>query len=152
VKRSFIFACFTGLRLGDVIDLEYSNIQDGEIRVKQGKTGSQVSIPVTETITRLLREAETLNHSEKVFDMPSKTTANATLKAWVAVAGINKKVSFHTSRHTFATLMVYYSRDIFTASKLLGHSDVKITQVYTKLIDDAKITAMNSIPELRKKG
>lgn len=152
VKRAFLFACFTGLRLGDIIDLQYSNIQDGEIRVMQGKTDGQVSIPVTDTIMRLLNEAETLNHSGKVFNMPKRTASNNALKRWIAAAGINKKVSFHTSRHTFATMLVYYARDIFTASKLLGHSDVKITQVYAKLIDDAKITAMNSIPELRKKG
>ncbi len=152
VKRAFLFACFSGLRLGDVIALRYSDIREGEIAVIQEKTKGQVSIPLTPTLKTLLEDVTVLNASGKVFNMPNKTTANNALKNWVVAAGITKKVSFHTSRHTFATLLVYYSRDIFTASKLLGHSDVKITQVYAKLIDDAKITAMNSIPELRKKG
>ena len=49
-------------------------------------------------------------------------------------------------------MLVYYSKDIFTASKLLGHTDVKVTQVYAKLIDDAKVTAMNSLPTLKRKS
>lgn len=152
VKRAFLFACFSGLRLGDVLALRYSDIQGGEIRIIQRKTKGQVTIPITNTIRKILEDVEVLNANGLVFDLPSKTTSNAALKRWVVAAGITKKISFHSSRHTFATLLVYYSKDIFTASRLLGHSDVKITQIYAKLIDDAKLTAMNSLPELQKKG
>ena len=152
VKRAFLFACFSGLRLGDVLALRYTDIQSGEIRIIQNKTKGLVTIPVTNMIRKILEDVEVLNANGRVFDLPSKTTTNAALKRWVVAAGITKRVSFHTSRHTFATLLVYYSKDIFTASRLLGHSDVKITQIYAKLIDDAKLTAMNSLPELQKKG
>lgn len=152
VKRAFLFACFTGLRLGDIIDLEYSNIQNGEVKVIQAKTKGLVSIPLVESAQKLLKDVDALNHSGKVFNMPSKTTSNATLKNWVAAAGIKKKITFHSSRHTFATMITYYAQNIYTASKLLGHSDVRITQVYANLIDDAKVTAMNTLPELTKNG
>ncbi len=151
VKRAFLFACFTGLRLGDVQALKYTNIREGEIVTQQGKTKGIVTIPITPTVRDLL-EVATLHHSGKVFQLPSRPTMHAVLKNWVMMSGIGKKVSFHTSRHTFATMLVYYSKDIFTASKLLGHTDVKVTQVYAKLIDDAKVTAMNSLPALSKKS
>ena len=151
VKRAFLFACFTGLRLGDVQALKYSHIKGDEIVIQQGKTKGQVTIPITPTIRDLL-EVATLHHSGRVFDLPSRTTMHAVLKNWVMLSGITKKITFHTSRHTFATMLVYYSKDIFTASKLLGHTDVKVTQVYAKLIDDAKVTAINSLPTLKRKS
>ena len=63
-------------------------------------------------------------------------------------AGITKVVTFHCSRHTFAVLQLANGTDIFTVSKLLGHKDLKTTQIYAKLMDEKKKEAMNKIPDI----
>ncbi|HQM85477.1 MAG TPA: tyrosine-type recombinase/integrase [bacterium] len=72
------------------------------------------------------------------------------LKEWVRISGITKNVSFHTARHTFATLCISSGIDIYTTSKLLGHTDVKTTQQYAKLVDKKKDEAIDKLPELIK--
>ena len=63
-------------------------------------------------------------------------------------AGISKTITFHCARHTFATLQLTNGTDIYTVSKLLGHRELKTTQLYAKIIDDKKIEATNAIPNL----
>jgi site-specific recombinase XerD len=67
------------------------------------------------------------------------------LNEWLASAGITKKITFHCFRHTFATLQLAKGTDIYTVSKLLGHKDLKNTQVYGKIIDETKVDAVNRI-------
>ena len=68
---------------------------------------------------------------------------NENLKKWAKAAGVNKHVSYHTSRHTFATMMLTLGADIYTVSKLLGHRSVKHTQIYAKIIDKKKDEAVS---------
>ena len=63
-------------------------------------------------------------------------------------AEINKKISFHCSRHTFATMMITLGADIFTTSKLLGHANITTTQIYSKIIDKKKVEAVNLVDNL----
>ena len=63
-------------------------------------------------------------------------------------AGINKKVTFHTARHTFATMMLTLGADLYTTSKLLGHSDIKTTQIYAKIVDEKKREAVNLVNDI----
>ena len=70
---------------------------------------------------------------------------NRPLKTWVAKAGINKNITFHCFRHTFATLQLSSGTDIYTVSKMLGHTNVKTTQVYAKVIDEKKNKAAEAI-------
>lgn len=77
--------------------------------------------------------------------MPTQPTVSRNLKEWAKAAGITKKVTFHVSRHTFATLELTLGADLYTVSKLLGHSDVSVTQVYAKIIDKKKTEAVNLI-------
>ena len=81
-------------------------------------------------------------------DMPSEPSMNRALKRWVASAGINKNITLHTSRHTFATLLLTKGVDIYTTSKLLGHSKVSTTQVYAKIIDKKKEDAVDLLNDL----
>lgn len=61
------------------------------------------------------------------------------------IVGITKQISFHTARHTFATMMLTLGADIYTTSKLLGHSRISTTEIYAKIIDKKKDKAMNLI-------
>ena len=63
-------------------------------------------------------------------------------------AGIKKKITFHCARHTFATMCLTYDVDIYTVSKLLGHRDLKTTEIYAKLIDKKKDEAIDRLPDL----
>ena len=75
--------------------------------------------------------------------MPTLDCAENTIKDWTENAGITKHVTFHCARHTFATLMLTQGADLYTTSKLLGHTDVKTTQIYAKIVDAKKAQAVN---------
>ena len=68
---------------------------------------------------------------------------------WVIKAGITKHITFHCGRHTYATLLLTYGVDIFTVSKLLGHKNIKNTQIYAKIIDKKKREAVNKLPQIK---
>jgi site-specific recombinase XerD len=70
---------------------------------------------------------------------------NKVLAKWVGLAGIKKDVTFHSFRHTFATLQLTFGTDLYTVSKMLGHRDIKTTQIYAKIIDETKRAAADRI-------
>lgn len=70
------------------------------------------------------------------------------LQRWSMAANINKNLTFHCSRHTFATMMLTLGVDIYTTSKLLGHSNVSTTQIYSKIVDEKKVEAVNKVDNL----
>ena len=82
---------------------------------------------------------------EAVFDLPSTTHINFLHKPWGKEAGIDKRFSFHTARHTFATMMLTLGADLYTTSRLLGKTDVKMTQVYAKIVKRKKDEAVNRV-------
>ena len=146
IAYPFLFACFTGLRLSDVRNLKWSDIRNGVIFLRQRKTGEFVQVPVGKNASKFLRD----NDSENVFhDFPScEVWFTQKLKDWVATAGIKKNVSFHVARHTFATLALGNGADLFTVSKLLGHTKITTTQIYAKVLDEGRKKAVDAIPEL----
>ncbi len=151
IKRSYLFACNCGLRLGDVRKLKWGDItKDGNrwlLSVVMNKSEKPVHIPLGVQARRWLpkrgkgekREADGL-----VFgSLPNDTHINEHLKAWAAKAGITKAITYHTSRHTFATMLLTLGADLYTVSKLLGHSQIKNTQVYAEIINRRKDEAVN---------
>ena len=70
------------------------------------------------------------------------------MKAWAALAGIKKNVTFHVARHTFGTMELTAGADLYTTSKLLGHTNVKTTQIYAKIVDKKKTEAVNLVSNL----
>ena len=77
----------------------------------------------------------------------SDNKINKHIKYWVRDTDINKKITYHCSGHTFATLLISSGVDIYTVSKYLGHNDVKVTQIYAKLVDKKKDKAIDMLPE-----
>lgn len=147
IKRAYLFSAFCGLRISDVCRLRWGNIvEDGgktKVELVQKKTGNPLYQPLSHQALKWLPERGDKADNEAIFTLPTECPINDTLREWAAMAGITKKVTFHTSRHTFATMMLTLGADLYTTSKLLGHSDVKTTQIYAKIVDKKKEDAVN---------
>jgi integrase len=152
IKRAFLFACLTGLRRSDVCNLKRNQIIKSKntykIEYRQRKTNHLEYLPINKQAYDLLRLAK--NQDEKPFKgLMNTNTLNNTLVKWCLKAGINKPITFHSARHTFATMQLTAGTDIYTVSKLLGHKNLETTQIYAKIIDEKKQTAINNIPKLK---
>ena len=149
-KQTFMFCCFTGLRHSDMANLRWRNIQktdDGEVinLPSMIKTDNPVIIPLGKQAKQWLPERTADNKpDDKVFpDAPTTCRANRALKHMAKRAGIDKNVHFHMSRHTFATMNLTAGSDLYTTSKLLGHTSINSTQIYADVVMETKINAVN---------
>jgi len=152
IKRAFLFSCYTGLRLSDVGMLVWGNVNGDKLDFRQKKTKGFEYLPLSETAKMLLFPNKTRilgMPEDKVFILPSQQTITLALKRWADKAGLKKKITFHTSRHTFATVALTSGVDLYTVSKLLGHTDIKHTQIYAKIVDEKKMKAMEMMPEIK---
>jgi len=153
VKRAFLFSCFTGLRYSDVIKLKWENVKGEVLEYRQKKTSKLEYLPLSVTAKALLyqglKDSKIIPHPTRVvFTLPNKIATFHCIKKWVDKAEIKKRVSFHTSRHTFATLSLTAGTDLYTVSKLLGHKNISTTQVYANIIDEKKKEAINRLPNI----
>lgn len=149
LKRAAIFSALTGLRFSDIQkmvwgEIEYINGNGYFINFKQQKTLGVEMQPISEQAYSLLGERK--QPKDKVFeDLIYSAYENLKIDKWVKDAGINKHIRFHNFRHTFATLQLSLGTDIYTVSKMLGHRELKTTQIYAKIIDETKRKAANKI-------
>ena len=152
VKRSFLFCCFTGLRISDVRELTWKKVifeeQGVHINYRQKKTKIENYVPLSENAISVLPPKDDKSDSDLVFTLPPETTIRKTLKEWMTNAKIDKHITFHSSRHTCATLLLNSGVDIYTVKEILGHTDIGTTMKYTKVIDKTKRIAVNKIPNL----
>lgn len=152
VKRSFLFCCFTGLRISDVRELTWKKVifeeQGVHINYRQKKTKIENYVPLSENAISVLPPKDDKSDSDPVFLLPQETTIRKTLKEWMTNAKIDKHITFHSSRHTCATLLLNSGVDIYTVKEILGHTDIGTTMKYTKVIDKTKRIAVNKIPNL----
>ena len=141
---AFLFCCFCGLRYSDAAAIKWENIVDSlgemEIRITMKKTKRQIAIPLSMQASSLLPAKG--KPTDSVFSFPSYSITLRKLRKLAAAAGIKKNVTFHVSRHTFATLMLTAGADLYTISKLIGHTDIRTTQIYSKVIDRKKREAI----------
>jgi len=145
VKRAFLFCCFTGLRYSDVSILKWENVQDGILSIVQAKTQHGLTAELHDNALCLLGKEK--QPTELVFSLP--TTANGynkVVKNWVKKAGIEKHITAHCGRHTFATLLVMNGVDILSVSKVMGHKTIKYTQRYTRVDDNMRKKAIQMLP------
>jgi integrase len=149
LKTAFIFSALTGLRWSDIKKMKWSEIQHSNemgyyirLRLKKGK-GAE-TLPVSEQAVELLG----IRKEDSDFALPGlnySAWTNLKLQQWMMKAGISRTITFHCARHTYATLQLTLGTDIYTISKLLGHKELRTTQIYAKVIDDKKREASKRI-------
>jgi site-specific recombinase XerD len=160
VRRAFIFCLYTGIRFCDVVELEYGNVDYSNrlLTFNQKKTQghsskSWVTIPLNDGLFSLIGKQPKNDNGEpidkKIFDLPSQTMCLKGLRHWVTKAGINKHITWHCARHSFAVNILNNGANIKTVASLLGHSGLKHTEKYTRAVDSLKEAAINSLPELK---
>ena len=151
LKDAFIFSCLTGMRWSDINKLTWGEVQefDGGTRVvfRQKKTRGLEYLDISEQAVRSMGPRG--RAAERVFSgLKYSAWHNLALREWCMKAGITKHITFHCGRHTFAVLQLSLGTEIYTLSKLLGHRELKTTQVYAQIMDEKKREAVNRIPEL----
>ena len=147
-RRAALFSALTGLRYSDIQKLTWGEItgdaENPRIEFRQKKTKGVMYQPISPQALALCGERKETN--SPIFPaITSGEHINHTINAWVKRAGITKHITFHCFRHTFATLQLSNGTDIYTVSKLLGHTNVSTTQIYAKVVDSKKQKAANAI-------
>jgi integrase len=149
LKTAALFSALTGLRFSDIEKLVWGEIEhiNGSgyfIQFKQQKTKGVEVMPISEQAYSLLGERK--DPGQRVFEgLTYSSYHNKHLYQWIADAGITKEITFHCFRHTFATLQLSNGTDIYTVSKMLGHRELKTTQIYAKIVDKTKREAADKI-------
>lgn len=156
IRRAFLFCLRCGLRFCDVKDLTYSNVDFSNrlLKFEQAKTkghssASSVVIPLSDGVLELIGKPSVEgNRDELIFPLPSHTMCLKALRHWCKRAGIDKHITWHCARHSFAVNILNNGANIKTVAALLGHSGLKHTEKYTRAVDALKQDAINSLSVL----
>ncbi|MCX6234631.1 MAG: site-specific integrase [Bacteroidetes bacterium] len=147
VLKYFLFACFTGLRYQDLRDLRFNQISENILTVVMHKTKDQVRIPLISQSLKLIDHSPSFTN-QKVFKVLTGQATNRYLKDIISGAKISKEISFHCARHSFATIGIDLGIPIDVIGKILGHKNLKTTQIYTKYSDQVKVREMDKWEKL----
>ncbi|MCC4211251.1 site-specific integrase [Leeuwenhoekiella parthenopeia] len=157
VKDLFLFSCYSGLSYIDLKELTTDQLvkgMDGKdwIYTKREKTQQSVKIPLlhsANTILKKYRGHNILEDSNAVFPVISNQKMNKYLKDIMLAIGVRKKITFHSARHTFATVvMLSNGVPIETVSKVLGHTKLSTTQIYARVMEDKLSKDMGKLDKL----
>lgn len=154
----FFMECRTGLRISDLLQLRWEAYDGASLHLRMQKTRRSVTVPVTNGVRTVLERyrdlfssaggyifptlrcvtpcADTFSHAKSLISATGRV--NRQIKGLARRAGVEKRISTHTGRHTFATMLISHGASIYEVKELLGHSDVKVTQVYAHLADSRK--------------
>lgn len=156
VQRAFVFTLFTSIRWCDVKLLTYGSVDytTRTLRFHQKKVESRsahsyVSFPMNDSLISLVgKPSQPYDPNELIFKIPNYSTCNKHLKRWINAAGIQKWISWHCGRHSFAVNMLDKGANIKTVSSLMGHSDIGTTSKYLHVFDRQKMDAVDSLGEI----
>ena len=148
VRDVFVFCCFTGLSYIDVKALTHENIRilfDGKpwITGKRGKTSVSFQVPLLETPQKIIEKYRGKIPNDRLLPVSRNRKINLNLRQICKQCGITKKVTFHVSRHTFATFALSMGVSIESVSKMLGHTNIQTTQIYARITDKKVGNEMN---------
>lgn len=157
VRRAFIFCLYCSLRFCDVKDLTYKNVDYSNelLKFEQNKTkghssASGVVIPLNDGLLSIIGEPPADGNKDVlIFNLASYESCCKSVKRWVKRARIDKHISWHCARHSFAVNILNNGTNIKTVASLLGYSGLKHTEKYTRAVDKLKEEAINSLPELK---
>lgn len=156
VRDIFVFSCYTGLAFADVEKLTNNNLvkaSDGEtwIKINRTKTGTKSSIlllPVPLVILKKYKDNSESQYAGRLLPVKSNQKMNAYLKEIADICGINKNITFHLARHTFATTVTLTNNvPIESVSAMLGHKNMRTTQIYAKVLDQKVNYDMKALKE-----
>lgn len=151
LKSAFFFSVLTGLRWSDVHNLKWGNVREidekCELAYTQKKTKETESLPINQEARNIIGERK--GDDERVFKgLKYSAWHNVALSQWMIKADIKKHITFHCARHTHATLLINKGVELFTVSKLLGHKDLRTTQLYAKIMNETKVNAVGQLPSI----
>lgn len=156
IRRAFIFCLYTGMRFCDVVELKFRNIDYSnklliyeQSKTKGHSTASGVVTPLNDGLLSLVGAIPPAGKDELIFQLPSHTMCLKALRRWTKRAGIEKHITWHCGRHSFAVNILNNGANIKTVASLLGHSGLKHTEKYTRAVDSLKEAAINSLPEIK---
>ena len=151
IRRAFLFGCLTGFRVSDLTQLAWRDIdlERMEITKRQQKTRRLVTVPVRQSTLALLGDKPE-DSDQLLFPClaETRTTTNRYIHKWAAAAGIKKNVTWHTARHTDATLLLESGTDLYTVMRLLGHTKIQTTMQYAVVSDRKKREAVQNLPDV----
>ncbi|EPE6797053.1 site-specific integrase [Vibrio alginolyticus] len=160
LKRAFLFSCVTGMRWCDIHRLTWSEVEPfnnhkriifDQAKLSQGDAKSLQYLDIPKSAESLLGSPKASH--ERVFKgLKYSSYINVELLRWALAAGISKHVTFHAGRHTFAVIQLSRGIDIYAVSKLLGHSELKTTEIYADIIEQRRMEAMLTFPDIFASG
>ncbi len=153
IGEAFLFACLTGLRISDLAARKHSEIIEGVLGYRQKKSSREFHyLPLNKQALELIERQPLREGNDRIFwKLPKHPSCyNRYFQSWANDAGIDKYVTWHVARHTHATILLTLGTDIYIVSKILGHSNVNITQRYAKVITKVKQEAVDRIPNLEE--
>lgn len=158
IRRAFILTLYTGIRFCDVKDLTFSDVDytNSILSFEQSKTSghssaSRVYMPIRSDLLKVIGRPEDYDKGkkDKIFDLPSHTMCLKALRHWTARAGIDKHITWHCGRHSFATQILTNGANVKVVATLLGHSGLRYVEKYVRALDEAKVKAVDSLPEIK---
>lgn len=150
VKQAFLFACFTGLRISDIKNLKWANIakRNGCSYISIVMQKTRHALPEMKLNEQALKWMPKKQGTYYVFNLPNDgRNINRILKAWATEAGVTKDICFHVSRHTFATMALTKGTSLYVVGNILGHTNIKTTQIYADIISKDRDEALDNLAE-----
>lgn len=148
LKKAAFFSALTGLRHSDIRKMTWKELSvEGDhyrINFTQRKTGGVEYMPISEQAYLIC--GEPAEPDRLVFEgLQDPSWINRPVKKWIEAAGIKKHITFHCFRHSYATNQLTEGTDLYTVSKMLGHTNIRTTQIYAKVVDSKKEEAAQAI-------
>lgn len=150
-KDMFLFGCFTGLRFSDVVRLTWRHVQlneeetGGLMTIKMQKTSKEVKTALIPPVVEILKRYRKENLDEPIFNNITNQAINRNLKVLMKLVGIEKNITFHCSRHTFASNHVESDTSLNKLMKMLGHANITQTMIYAKTLQKDLDEAMSKL-------
>lgn len=152
VKDMYLFSCFTGLRFSDCQNLTWSSIKSDPdmIKLKMQKTAKEIAIPLGSNAKDILDKYGKLTikaPKAPVFPKVANQVVNRNLKDLMKLCNIDRSMSFHTARHTFASNLIEANVNLIYVQKLLGHSRITDTQLYAQGLETNLFSSIETLQQ-----